>query len=140
MRTHVYISLSGERFSPAEAERVTGLVLLDKREPGHIGRYGRYRGKPVPYGAASLDAPKRIPPSEKLTWVLDLALPHIETLRALGVDQAEVWILEHFGSQINMAYRPEELEKLARLGLPLCVSGYETEQRFDRLEGDEPES
>lgn len=128
----------GEHFSPSAAERATGLVLLDKREPGHIGRWGRYQGKPIPYGIASLDAPKSVPRSEKLLWVLEAAEPHAETLRDLGADRSEVWIVEHFDAQINMAYTPSELKKLARLGLPLCVSGYEVEQEFPRLDGYEP--
>ena len=41
--THAYIEFLGERFSPEAAEQATGLVLLEKREPGHIGRRGRYR-------------------------------------------------------------------------------------------------
>jgi len=63
--------------------------------------------------------------------VLDTALPHIETLRRLGAERAAVWVVERFEGQVNMAYRPDELQKLARLGLPLCVSGYQVEQRLD---------
>ena len=138
MIVHVYIQLLGDTFSPSAAEEVTGLALLDKREPGHIGQRGRYRDKPVPYGVASLDAPTNVPPADKLSWVIDRALPHIEALREMGADHSEVWIVEHFDGQANMYYTPEELAKLAQLGLPLCVSGYEVEQLFPRLEGYEP--
>ncbi len=139
MTDHAYIVLQGDRFSPSEAERVTGLKLSDKREPGQIGQRGRYRGQPLPYGAASLDAPEDVSPPEKLVWVLDAATPHIALLRDLGADRAEVWIVEHFGGQMNMEYEPEELEKLARLGLPLCVACYEVEQQFKRKTA-EPEA
>lgn len=138
MVTHAYINFLGERFSPEAAERATGLILLDKREPGHIGQRGRYRGKPVPYGVATLDAPRNVHRGDKLSWVLDTALPHIDTFRDLGADRSEVWVVEHFDAQINMAYTPSELGKLARVGLPLCVSGYEVEQSFSRLDGYEP--
>lgn len=131
MRTHAYIDFMGEMFSPAEAERLTGLLLVDKHEPGHIARYGKNRGKPVPYGTAVLSAPEDVSRSEKLDWVLDAALPHAATFRQLGADRSQIWIVEHFDSQINMAYSPAELEKLSRLGLTLCVSGYEVEQKMN---------
>ena len=134
----VYIALQGDRFSPAEAEQATGLKLSDKKEVGQLGDRGRYKGQPVPYGAARLIAPEDVLPYEKLTWVLDAALPHIAALRKLGAERAEVWIVEHFDGQMNMSYEPAELEKLARLGFPLCVSCYEVEQRLGHEMPSEP--
>ena len=46
--------LWGKQFSPKAAEEKTGLELSCKVEPGQIGKYGRYKNKPTPYGAASL--------------------------------------------------------------------------------------
>jgi hypothetical protein len=51
----------------------------------------------------------------------------------LGAERAEVWVVEHFDGQMNMEYRPEELEKLARLGLPLCISCYQVEQHLGHM-------
>jgi hypothetical protein len=56
----------------------------------------------------------------------------------MGTDHSEVWIVEHFDGQANMCYTPEELEKLARPGLTLCVSGYEVKLLFPQLGGYEP--
>ena len=74
-----------------------------------------------------LHTPEEVPPAEKLTWLLNIALRHIDAFRISGADSAEVWIVEYFDGQMNMEYTPDELKKLAQLGLPLCVSCYEVE-------------
>ncbi|GAB5536571.1 MAG: hypothetical protein Rubg2KO_28200 [Rubricoccaceae bacterium] len=133
MTTHVHLDLMGGDFSPSKAEQATGVTLHKKREVGDIGERGRYRGQPIPYGSATLDAPLSVNRGDKLSWVLGAALQHIETFRQLGADNIKVWIVEYFepGGQMNMAYRPDELAKLGRLGVPLWVSGYETEQDLE---------
>ncbi|HEX2206885.1 MAG TPA: hypothetical protein VHG93_04330, partial [Longimicrobium sp.] len=79
-----YLQLQGTTFSPASAERETGLSLAEKNEVGELGRWGRYDGLPLPYGSATLRAPPEVEPSQRLDWILDVVLPHVEVLRSLG--------------------------------------------------------
>ena len=123
---YVYISLHGRHFSPERAEQETSLKLSEKREPEDIARYGTRRGKPRQLGSARLAPPEDVEFHEQLEWVLDALSPHIDRLYEIGMEDAEVWIVHYFhGGQANMYNTPSELQKLARLGLPLCVSCYQ---------------
>ena len=126
------ISFQGDEFSPAEAERVTGLRFAEKQEPGDLGLSGRFKGKPTPYGFATLQPPDETwNEDKKLTWLLDAALPHVETLKRLGADWNRVHIDYAYTAQCNLAFEPELIAKLARLGLPFTISCYREESAFE---------
>jgi hypothetical protein len=127
-RELVSLELLGDAFSPAEAQRRTGLPLARSVEPGAIGERGRYKGLPTPHGAAALEPPEGLAPERRLTWVLDAASPHMAALRELGVTEAYVSVGYFWRDQCNLAYSPEELERLSRLGVALWVSCYEEER------------
>ena len=126
------LELQGDTFSPSEAERLTGLSLVRKVEPGEIGERGRYRGQPTPYGAAALAVPEAVPEEQKLEWLLTVALEHLSTFRRLGADEPEVYATYAYDAQCNLSYSSSELEKLARLSLPFCVSCYRDESQFEQ--------
>ena len=117
-----YLDLWGERFSPTEAEGVTGLALVRKNEPGEIGLRGKYHGRPIPYGSGSLEPPESVPPADRLGWLLERAAPHAEAFRRLG---AELWRL-HIGvrywDQCNMEFSPAEMATIAALRVPFTIS------------------
>ena len=116
-----YLQLQGETFSPAAAEREAGLSFTEKNERGEIGTRGRYAGQPLPFGAATLWAPSEIDPSERLDWILDAVLPHLDTLRSLGGMQGWLHSNVYFDTQCNLEYQPEQLQKLAKLGITYTV-------------------
>lgn len=123
----ISLEMNGETFSPSEARLLTGLSFTRMNDPGGIGTRGRYKGMPVPYGMCALEVPADIPAAKRLTWLLDAALPHMGTLRRLGATEMYVSIGYFWRDQCNLAYSSEELTKLARLGIDLCVSCYEEE-------------
>lgn len=126
------LELQGDTFSPSEAERLTGLSLVRKVEPGELGKCGRHRGQPTPYGAAALAVPEAVPEGQKLEWLLATALEHLSTFQRLGADDPEVYAAYAFDAQCNLSYTPSELDKLARLGLPFSVSCYRDESQFEQ--------
>ena len=77
-RESITVKITGDTFSPSEAERVTGLSLSDTIEPGGFASRGRYKDQPSPFGYANLrapdedagrweagGAPRRLPPARR---------------------------------------------------------------------------
>ena len=119
------INMSGTTFSPSEAKRRTELPLVRTNEPGETGERGRYKNKPTPFGGASLDAPDETPDEAKLAHLLDSVLPHAGTLRQLGVEEMVVYVGYFWRDQCNLSFQPEDLSRLAALGVPFWISCYE---------------
>jgi len=119
------VNMRGAEFSPAEAERRTGLPLVDKNEPGEFTKYGRHRREPAPFGAAKLHVADEAPTERKLADLLDTVLPHADTLRQLGVESMTVYVGYFWRDQCNLAFEPSELSRLAALGVPFWISCYE---------------
>jgi hypothetical protein len=126
-----YIALFGDSFSPAKLEQETGLKFDRKHEVGQIGQRGRFKGKPFSFGHAILEAPENIEPEAKLEWLLDIALPHTETFRRLGITCGKIHVTYAYDSQCNLEYEPEIVEKIARLGLSFTVTCYQDESEFE---------
>lgn len=125
-----YLQLQGEAFSPAAAERETGLSFSERHEPGETGAKGRYRGRPTPFGSATLRAPEEVDPAERLDWLLDTVLPHADALRRLGGLEGWLHSTVYFDAQCNLDYPPDRLRKLARLGVPYTVTCVHAPERF----------
>ena len=71
----------GQSFSPALAERTTGISFSSKNEPGELGTTGRYAGQPRPYGAATLTVDEHLPWPTKLDSMVELLARNIDKLR-----------------------------------------------------------
>lgn len=124
-RESITVKMSGETFSPAEAERRTGLSLSDTIEPGEIAPRGRYKGQRSPLGYANLYAPDEVPDDGKLAALLDTVLPHADALRQLGVEDMTVYAGYFYESQCNLTFWPDAMAKLGELGAAFWVSCYE---------------
>ena len=124
-RESISIKITGDTFSPSEAERVTGLSLSRTIEPGEIAPRGRYKGRPSPHGYANLSAPDEPPEDGKLAALLGSFLLHVETLRQLGADDIVVYAGYFYDAQCNLTFWPDAMAKLGELGVPLWVSCYE---------------
>ncbi|HEX2094161.1 MAG TPA: hypothetical protein VHG28_17290 [Longimicrobiaceae bacterium] len=129
-----YLQLLGKSFSPALAERQTGLSFTERNEVGELGTRGKYEGIPLPFGSATLQAPPEVDPSERLDWILDSVLPHAEALRNLGGMEGWLHSTFYFDAQCNLAYPPGQLQKLSQLGIPYTVSCIQAPERFGGAE------
>jgi len=107
-----------------EAERRTGLSLTQKQEPGQIGTRGRYKGEPLPYGAASLEASEAMLWQERWSLLLGQLAEHIETFRACGAEDVHLSHGYFYEGQCNLEFSPEALRQVADLGIPFCISCY----------------
>ena len=127
--------IQGDRFSPAEAERKTGIRFSKKNEPGDIGTIGPYRGKPIPYGSADLAL---LTPKEDIQGDLTIDNPLIQTLiqhhatfRACGATTLYVYLAVGYEDQCNMAFDTKLMKALGECDIELWVSCYERKEEED---------
>ena len=123
----------GDDFSPAEAERTTGLTFEDAHERGSVYDRGRFKGKPWPFGHAVVEAPPDVDSEEKLSWLLNTVLPHIGELKRLGVTQGKVHLYYVHDGQCNLDYEPEAVARVAQSGWNFCISCSEDPSYFPEL-------
>jgi hypothetical protein len=122
-RRFLYCLLQGDDFSPSLAEARTGLVLLDKNEPGEVAPSGRYAGKPLPYGSAMLVLlDDDLEPGASTLEPLRALKERLPELRAAGATGLSLYLVVAYERQCHFELSPEELEALSSLGLPLGVS------------------
>jgi hypothetical protein len=123
-----HLALWGQRFSPTEVEGVTGLLLAHKNEPGENGRYGKYRGQPMPFGSASLEPPESVPEADRLDWLIERAAVHLETFRRLGAEELILHVNVPYWDQCNMEFSPSEIAAIAALGVPFTITCWKSSQ------------
>jgi hypothetical protein len=122
-RRFLYCLLQGDGFSPSLAEARTGLVLLDKNEPGEVAPSGRYAGKPLPYGSAMLVLlDDDLEPGASALAPLQALKQRLPEFRAAGATELSLYLVVAYERQCDFGFSPEELSALSALGLPLGVS------------------
>jgi hypothetical protein len=124
----------GPDFSPAAAAAQLGLKFSESHERGEIGNRGRYRGQPIPYGAASIvveSIPSADAPAGELegaALLADQVGKSLGALRALGADETTLQVNICFDAQCNFVILPETLNRIARMGIGLSISCYSNDQ------------
>jgi hypothetical protein len=118
------ITLQGQMFSPKSLEKKTNLVLTQKNEPGEMGRLGKYKNKPLPYGAANIEPPNTIGDHEKITWLATTFLEHKESIEQSGIEDLHFYIGYFYENQCNLALTASELKLIAETGLDYWFSCY----------------
>jgi hypothetical protein len=126
------LTLWGEQFSPRRAEEATGLTLVHTKEPGEIGERGRYKGLPLPYGAAFVKVPPDVEPPRRLSWLLECAERHLAVLQKLGATLCKLHIDVRYWDQCNLEFAPHELVRIAALGVLFTITCW------DRSGSEEP--
>ncbi|QRK10763.1 hypothetical protein JQX13_12225 [Archangium violaceum] len=122
-RRFLYCLLQGDSFSPSLAEERTGLLLVDKNEPGEVAPSGRYDGKALPYGSAMLVLlDDDLEPGATALEPLRALKARLPDLRAVGVTGVSLFLVVAYEGQCHFELSPEELGEIAGLGVPLAVS------------------
>ena len=121
-------NVTGDRFSPSAAEDRTELVFVDKVEPGDLGTFGPYHGKPVPYGTAMLEFNDIMDCSspEFLKWLDDIRRS-IPLFKEEGAEDIALDFLVAYKYQCNLEAEPDFFLALAKLGIPVSLSCWEDE-------------
>lgn len=115
IRTQVSFIATGERFTPSKVPA----SFSDAHDPGVIGRLGRYKGVPVPYGSADFDAPEEEP--EKIAYVHRLAFPFLGAMRAAGAEDFSLRITYQYDSQCALSFTREEQRMICELDCDFCI-------------------
>lgn len=126
LKTTTVFRATGSDFSPANAERVSGVSFSKKNEPGSTGTTGRYRGQPLPYGSGELvDSENEIDlqnPNVMFFAVIERIAPAClaagATLMLLHIDVA-------YTDQCNIEFSHEFVAALAQLGISITMSCFE---------------
>ena len=133
--TQVSLSIYGERFSPSSIKESSGLKFKDKNEVGDIGKLGRYKGKPIPYGSASIYVEKIFPIEESEDGELipdnfiKLVEDNISNFKAAGATDIELRLSIFWKDQCNYDFSPKLIKRIGNLDIPFLVSCYEDDDQ-----------
>ena len=119
------VEISGDKFSPELAEKRTGLSFIKKLVPGDIGKIGRYKNKPLPYGASSLEAPADVDSFDTIIWIANALKGKVQVLEECGADDIHFLIAFYYKDQCNCVLSAEELKAIAETGLDFHFSCYD---------------
>lgn len=120
MPWNVSFQVWGEQFKPS----LVDFAFTESHDPGAMGKMGRYRGLPIPYGSANILVPSHIPNAERIRYIVEIALRLLPDLQRAGATEWHVNIGRFYSTQCNEEYSVEELSLLAQLGCPLLYSAY----------------
>jgi hypothetical protein len=123
-------TLSGDQFYPSQLiGQIPSDIQMDLvNDPGQIGTTGRYHGIPIPYGHCRILTPDNVNSPDRIEWMADFILKHLDTFRAAGTSDI-VLHLDWTGIQGNMEFSAEQLKKIAALNIPLTIA-YRFEDRL----------
>jgi hypothetical protein len=125
IRIKASVQFQGEKFSPNNAEKETGITFSEKNEVGDIGKTGRYKGKPLPDGRAGLDPPKSVVWHERVSWLINYLEGKIDIIRKCGASDMHFSVAYYYDKQCNCDLSIEEIKGLANLGIPYWFSVYQ---------------
>jgi len=115
----------GENFSPANAEKRTGLSFMEKNEVGEIGKSGRFKNKPMPYGSATLMPPLQITSDNAdygIEWLTDTIAKLYADFEATGVTSITLSAKVFHDGQCNLEFSSQLLKKLGSARIQLTIS------------------
>lgn len=109
VRTQASFSATGERFTPSKVPT----LFSDDHDPGAVGKSGRYRDIPVPFGSASFHAPTEV--QSKIGWIYDRVMPIRDAMRAAGAESFTFSLTYTYDSQCSLSLSPAELKMISAL-------------------------
>jgi hypothetical protein len=117
------IEIYGESYSPALVEKDTIIKFSYKNEKGDIGKRGKYKEKPLPYGSSSIKPPSNlIDENEKLLWLIDILKKHKEKILKCGATDMTFHIAINYQFQCNFDFKPIFLKEIGELNIPFTIT------------------
>jgi len=111
----VNITFTGDKFSPKAVEERSGAIFNTKNEVGDIGKLGRFKDQPIPYGSGELIVPDEVPAEDKLTWLTKRLGKLLPIALAAGAEVPNIDVTYFCKDQCNLALSKTELKALAEL-------------------------
>lgn len=121
------VEIHGVAFSPTKVVEELGDIFSDVTRIGEIGVKGRYKGRKIPYGSASIKPPNDVKESDHIVWLAHFLSDKIDVIRKNGGEDISISVSYFHDGQCNGALNQEELDKLAALGIPFLFSIYQVE-------------
>ncbi|MCB9061886.1 MAG: hypothetical protein H6622_10220 [Halobacteriovoraceae bacterium] len=132
--TQISLSIYGDSFSPSKIKESEDLKFDNKNEVGDIGKRGRYKGKPIPYGGASLYIEKKFPVKEKdgdeliPSSFLDLIENNMDSFKNAGGTDIELRLSIFWKDQCNFDFSPDLIKRIGNLNIPFLISCYDDDE------------
>jgi len=121
--------MEGDNFDPYKLEEKLGLSLAYKVKAGEIGKKGRFKDKPYPFGFGYLKpTSKEAHENNQLEEIVNLIKESHIQVGAYGIEDLHVRVNINYDSQCNLEFGPLVLEELGRRNIPLLVSCYKVEE------------
>lgn len=121
-------SVVGKNFSPADFSKRSRVKLHDANEPGSVGHTGVYRGKPMPYGSASIQVSDKSEEDwSRFDELLTLMESCIDALRDAGAEELTLHCSLFHDGQCNFGFSQTQLRRIAALKVDMPISCYSDE-------------
>ena len=118
----------GKDFSPAAFAKRSAVKLVDENEPGAIGSIGRFRGKPTPFGSATIEVSNKAEEDwSRFDDLLTEVERCIDALREAGAERISISCSLFHDGQCNFGLAQEQLGRIAALKVDLSISCYSDE-------------
>lgn len=113
-----HYSLWGERFFPSRIKVSGNVEIINAIDPGDIGKIGKYRGKPTPYGSCDVRCTRM--DRSQIVYLAAHLKRHLALYRKHEATDIVFWII-WTGVQGNMEFTVQELRKLADMRIPVAM-------------------
>lgn len=118
----------GQHYSPCQVEKQTNLSFVTKNEPGEAGSFGKFKGKPTPFGSSTLVPPRQMTKDNAdygTEWLVDVVIKEKKQFEAAGVSDMTLRLSVYHDGQCNLEFAESLLKKLAASSVVLTLSCYE---------------
>jgi hypothetical protein len=127
-REQVTFTAQGENFFPSKV----AAPYSTAHDPGVIGQWGRYKGKPVPYGVADFSVPEEL--EDKIPHLHRLVMPFLAAMRTAGAEEFRLHITYHYEDQCSIGFSKDEARMISDLGCDVPIDCCRDEQPNQHLQ------
>jgi hypothetical protein len=118
VETTVFCIIEGSNFSPIMAEKLTGIKLRNKNEPGDISQRTKL---PIPFGNAEFEIDKNGDADPIEDAIQNLALHHANLLKA-GANTFTIHLIVEYDGQCNFQIDSSIIAQISQVGANLTFS------------------
>lgn len=123
-KTYIDVVFEGEKFSPLRLKKLTQLDIEKLVEYGEIGKKGRYKDKPSPYGLGVLkiNITENANVEDSLNKIIDNLLSKKSILRECGVDEITLDLESFSQNEVEYKISREIIKKISELNANIEIS------------------